>query len=65
MDCDIIQSLKDHYKKLLVSKFIELAENNEHPLIDLKKSVIFVSNAWNMVNEKIIQNCFKKANVKK
>lgn len=63
MDAGIIRAFKAHYKKLLVSKFIDLAEKDEKRIVDVKQAIIFISYAWQNITEETIRNCSRKTGI--
>ena len=59
MDAGIINSLKCHYKKILVDYYLGgLDEKNCMLQMDYRKAIKFISTAWKQVTEETIANCF-------
>ena len=64
-DAGIINSFKCHYKNQLINFYVEqLNEAIEKLLIpDVKQCMYMITNAWEMVTEETIVNCWKKLNI--
>ncbi|XP_029641258.1 major centromere autoantigen B-like [Octopus sinensis] len=61
MDQGIIQNLKHHYKKLLLSRRLEAMDEGNEFKFTLLDSLHVARRAWEQVSELTIKNCFAKA----
>lgn len=61
MDQGIINSLKFHFRKILVLHFIDGIEKKQETSVSLLDAVRFVDRAWKNVTQATIENCFKHA----
>ncbi|XP_029653905.1 tigger transposable element-derived protein 4-like [Octopus sinensis] len=61
MDQGIIQNLKHHYKKLLLSRRLEAMDEENEFKFTLLDSLHVARRAWEQVSELTIKNCFAKA----
>ena len=59
----VIQSLKCHFRKLVLLQMIEFIVKKEVYSINLLDAVPFVHKAWEHVTEKTIRNCFRHAGI--
>ena len=63
MDAGIIRNFKLHYKTKLTQQYIrEVDEKVSFERINLKQAVYFVKDAWAMVTDQRITNCFSHWN---
>lgn len=61
MDQGIIQNLKVHYRRLLLRKRIDAADDGRPFIFNLLGSLHLLRRAWNSVTEATIQGCFRRA----
>ena len=61
MDQGVIHSLKVHYRRQLMIKYLKCIENSTTIAIHLLDAIEMVSKAWQQVTQKTIKNCFKHA----
>lgn len=61
MDQGVIHSLKVHYRRHLLIKYLKCIENGTTIAINLLDAIEMVAKAWQQVTQKTIKNCFKHA----
>ena len=62
MDTGVIRCLKSHYRKNLAKMRLVAFEEKKDFTINVLEGTKLLSNAWNVVSETTIKNCFKKVN---
>lgn len=66
MDQGAVRSLKAHYRVLAVPLYIRAVDKkNPFPDISMLVAMNMFTAAWDLVSEKTIQNCFKRAGISK
>ena len=64
LDAGIIKNFKLHYKTKLMQHYVrEVDEKGRFDRINLKQAVYFVKDAWTMVKEQTIANCFSHTGI--
>ena len=62
MDAGVIRCLKSHYGKNLAKMRLVAFEEKKDFTINVLEETKLLSNAWNVISEATIKNCFKKVN---
>ena len=62
LDAGVIHCLKSHYRKNLTKMRLVAFEEKKDFTINVLEGTKLLSNAWNVVSEATIKNCFKKVN---
>lgn len=61
MDQGVIRCLKAHYRKMLLTRLIQCAENKEQFSISVLDALVMIKTAWNRVSQETLRNCFRHA----
>lgn len=60
MDAGIIKNFKHYYRKMLVVDYMNSLDQTKAFVVNLKKAILILHEAWEDVKEETIKNCFKK-----
>ena len=58
---DTVKNLKHYYRKKLVVDYMNSLDQTKAFVVNLKKAILILHEAWEDVKEETIKNCFKKA----
>lgn len=59
MDQGVIRSLKSHYRKILLSRMVNIIDQGQQFSMNLLDGINLIHMAWQRVTPKTIRNCFK------
>ncbi|CAF0987135.1 unnamed protein product [Brachionus calyciflorus] len=64
MDAGIIKTFKSYYRKLLVTHLInQFDKNQEIELINIKKAIYLIDDAWKLIDEGTIRRCCRHSGI--
>lgn len=64
MDQGIINSVKVHYRKMLISEKIKCVDKKVDFVVNIKHAIEWINKAWFHITESCIQKCFAKSGFK-
>lgn len=63
MDAGIIRAFKAHYRRQLITHYIDCAEKKQPQHVDIRQAIQMTKTAWDTVTPTTIQNCYRHVKI--
>lgn len=63
LDAGIIRAFKAHYRRQLVSHYIECVEQDTPQTVDLRQALLMVRQGWRAVTAQTVRNCWRHTRI--